>query len=118
MNPYGVPGLSVQELDKKLKNNDDFILLDVREPFELARANLGDGVLLAPLSELAQQGPDALPGAVTADKEAEIVVMCHHGIRSAQVTMWLLAEGWENVTSLAGGIDAYAREIDPEVGFY
>ena len=118
MNPYGVPGLSVQELAAKLKNNDDFILLDVREPFELARANLGHGVLLAPLSELAQQGPDALPGAVTADKEAEIVVMCHHGNRSAQVTAWLLQQGWVHVFNLDGGIDAYAIAIDASVGRY
>lgn len=118
MNPYGVPGLSVQELVEKAKNDDDFILLDVREPFELARANLGEGVVLAPLSDLAQQGPDALPDAVTADKNAEIVVMCHHGNRSAQVTAWLLQQGWTNVLNLDGGIDAYAAIVDPSVGRY
>ncbi|MCA9918720.1 MAG: hypothetical protein KC445_12250 [Anaerolineales bacterium] len=118
MNPYGVPGLSAQELAEKLKNGDNFILLDVREPFELTYANLGDGVLLAPLSDLAQQGPEALPDDVTADKAAEIVVMCHHGNRSAQVTAWLLQQGWANVLNLDGGIDAYAAAIDPSVGRY
>ena len=118
MNPYGVPGLSVQEMVEKYENGDDFILLDVREPIELTYANLGEGVLRAPLSELAQQGPDALPNEVIADKNAEIIVMCHHGNRSAQVTAWLLQQGWLNVHNLDGGIDAYAAAIDPSVGRY
>jgi rhodanese-related sulfurtransferase len=118
MNPYGVPGLSVQEVAQKRKNGDTFILLDVREPNELLYANLGEGVLTAPLSELAQQGPDALPESVLADKEAEIVVMCHHGSRSAQVTAWLKQQGWTNVLNMDGGIEAYAIAVDPSVGRY
>ena len=118
MNPYGVPGLSVQELAEKREQNEDFILLDVREPNELLYANLGDGVLTAPLSELAQQGQNALPEAVLANKGAEIVVMCHHGNRSAQVTAWLRQQGWTNVFNMDGGIDAYAVAIDPSVGRY
>jgi len=118
MNPYGVPGFSVQAVAQKRSNNEVFILLDVREPNELLYANLGDGVLTAPLSELAQQGPEALPEAVLADKAAEIVVMCHHGNRSAQVTAWLLQQGWTNVFNMDGGIDAYAIAIDPAIGRY
>ena len=118
MNPYGVPGLSVQELAQKRDKEEDFILLDVREPNELLYANLGDGVLTAPLSELAQQGPEALPEAVLADKEAEIVVMCHHGNRSAQVTAWLRQQGWTNVLNMDGGIEAYALAVDPAIGRY
>jgi rhodanese-related sulfurtransferase len=118
MNPYGVPGLSVQELAQKRENGDDFLLLDVREPNELLYANLGDGVLIAPLSKLAQQGPEALPEAVLADKEAEIIVMCHLGNRSAQVTAWLRQQGWTNVLNLDGGIDAYALAVDTAVGRY
>lgn len=118
MNPYGVPGFSVQEVAEKLANGENFILLDVREPHELLYANLGDGVLTAPLSQLAQQGPEALPEEVSADKEAEIVVMCHHGNRSAQVTAWLLQQGWSNVFNMDGGIDAYAMAIDPSIGRY
>jgi rhodanese-related sulfurtransferase len=118
MNPYGVPGLSVQELAQKRDNDEDFILLDVREPNELLYAHLGDDVLTAPLSELARQGPEALPEAVLANKGAEIVVMCHHGNRSAQVTAWLRQQGWTNVYNMAGGIDAYATVVDPSVGRY
>jgi rhodanese-related sulfurtransferase len=51
-------------------------------------------------------------------KETEIVVMCHHGVRSAQVVSWLRQQGWTNVWNLSGGIDAYARDVDPAVGFY
>ena len=118
MNPFGVPGLSVQEFAQKRIDGADLLVLDVREPYELTYANLGDGVLLAPLSALAQEGLDALPAEVTVDKEAEIVVMCHHGNRSAQVTAWLRQQGWTNVFNLDGGIDAYAGAVDPSVGRY
>ena len=118
MNPYGVPGFSVQEVAQKRANGDDFVLLDVREPNELLYANLGENVLIAPLSELVRQGPTALPKEVSANKEAEIVVMCHHGNRSAQVTAWLRQQGWTNVFNLDGGIEAYAIAIDPAVGRY
>lgn len=117
MNPYGVPGLSVQEVAQKRDDGEDFILLDVREPHELTYANLGSAVLLAPLSELAQQGPQALPEEVL-NKDAEIVVMCHHGNRSAQVTAWLRQQGWTNVFNMDGGIDAYAALVDPGIGRY
>ena len=118
MNPYGVPGLSVQEVAQKRDNGDPFILLDVREPNELLYANLGDSVLTAPLSQLAEQGADALPEAVLANKAGEIVVMCHHGSRSAQVTAWLQQQGWTNVLNMDGGIDAYAIAVDTAVGRY
>jgi rhodanese-related sulfurtransferase len=118
MNPYGVPGLSVQELAQKRENGDVFLLLDVREPHELLHANLGDGVLTAPLSALAQQGPAALPEEISTNKVAEIIVMCHHGNRSAQVTAWLRQQGWTNVLNLDGGIDAYAIAVDTAVGRY
>lgn len=118
MNPFGVPGISVQQLAQKRSNNEEFILLDVREPNELLYANLGDTVSLSPLSQLAQQGLEALPEDVAADKDAEIVVMCHHGNRSAQVTAWLRQQGWTNVFNLDGGIEAYAIAVDPAVGRY
>jgi predicted sulfurtransferase len=44
--------------------------------------------------------------------------MCHHGVRSADVTGWMRQQGWQNVTSLAGGIAAYAEQVDPSVGVY
>lgn len=118
MNPYGVPGLSVAEVAEKRENGDPFILLDVREPHELAYANLGDGVLLAPLSELARHQLEALPAEVQEDKMAEVVVFCHHGTRSAQVVAWLRQNGWQNIWNMDGGIEAYATAVDGRIGRY
>ena len=115
-NPYGVPEISVQILAEKRANEEAFILLDVREPHELQFAELDD-ILLLPLSLLAEQKLDAIPEELE-DKDQEIVVMCHTGRRSAQVTAWLLQQGWTNVFNLDGGIEAYALEIDPDVGHY
>ncbi|MFO7539135.1 MAG: rhodanese-like domain-containing protein [Chloroflexota bacterium] len=116
-NPYDVPEVTVQAVAQKRANEESFILLDVREPVELGYANLGLGVTAVPLSDIAERRLDALPDTVTADKTAEICVLCHHGNRSAQVTAWLRQQGWTNVYNIAGGIDAYA-DIDPAVGKY
>ena len=116
-NPFGIPEISVQEVAEKRANGDVFVLLDVREPHELWQANLGEGVELAPLSEIAARRLDALPASL-ADKDTEIIVMCHHGNRSAQVAAWLEDQGWTNVYNMEGGIEAYAIEVDPSVGLY
>ncbi len=117
-NPYNAPEISVQEAAQKLKSGEDVILMDVREPHELLRAKLPDEwVTSVPLSRLARELLDGLPENVR-QKDAKIIVMCHTGVRSAQVTAWLRQQGWTDVWSLAGGIDAWARHIDPKVGFY
>jgi len=113
-----MPEISVEELGRKLKSRDPFILLDVREPNELDLAKITDERLeLLPMSLLAHQGIKALPESVRG-QEVHIYVMCHHGQRSAQVTRWLAAQGWSNIFNVAGGIDAYARRVDPSVGLY
>lgn len=117
-NPYGAPEVSAQETAEKLAGNDDVIVLDVRERNEIERAALpSDKVLILPLSQLAARGTAALPEQLR-DTSREIIVMCHHGVRSAQVAVWLHHQGWTAVRSLAGGIDAYAREVDPSIGTY
>lgn len=117
-NPYGAPEISVQAVAARLDRGENFILLDVREEYEVQSASMAQGTyMLAPLSELAAKQTAALPPAAQS-KEADIVIFCHHGMRSAQVTAWLLQQGWTNVVSMAGGIDAYAREVDPSVGSY
>ncbi|MCA9941094.1 MAG: hypothetical protein KC418_20785 [Anaerolineales bacterium] len=113
-----IPQITPPELARRRAAGDALVLLDVREPMELRYASLGDGVELAPLSRLAALGIQALPASVVNDKTAEIVVICHHGNRSAQVTTWLQQQGWTNVLNLTGGIDAYARQVDPSVGSY
>lgn len=117
-NPYGAPEITVQEVAEKRENGDDFILMDVREERELDLADLGDDVILVPLSELAARQLDALPPEIANNKDAEIVAFCHTGRRSGQVTMWLRQQGWTNVLNMEGGIDAYARQVDPDVGLY
>jgi rhodanese-related sulfurtransferase len=113
-----IPEITVTELAKKLKSQDSFILLDVREPHELNHAKIMDSRLeVTPMSGLANRGVDALPESAKL-QDAEIYVMCHHGHRSSDVTRWLAAQGWTNVFNVRGGIDAYANEIDKTVGFY
>jgi adenylyltransferase/sulfurtransferase len=112
------PEITVVELGNKLKSDEKFILLDVREPDELAVVKITDPRLeVTPMSSLAQEGTNALSEAVRA-QDVPVYVICHHGSRSMQVTGWLLQQGYKNVVNVAGGINAYARQVDPTVGFY
>ncbi len=113
-----IPEITVTELSEKLKSDEEFILLDIREPHELDLAKVSDSRLeVTPMSRLAREGPQALSDSAKS-QDATIYVMCHHGNRSAQVTAWLAQQGWKDVFNVRGGIDAYAREIDNSVGFY
>ncbi|MEB3884813.1 rhodanese-like domain-containing protein [Lyngbya sp. CCY1209] len=89
-------------------------LIDVREPQELAIARV-DGFLNYPLSEYQQW---AEPILTDLDPHKETLVMCHHGRRSAQMCMWLVEQGFTDVKNIAGGIDAYAKAVDPSVPLY
>jgi len=110
--------ITVTDLFEKLKSKDTFILLDVREPDELNYARLNDSRLEAtPMSRLAREGTKALSVSAQS-QDSTIYVMCHHGSRSAQVTAWLAQQGWRSVFNVRGGIDEYARKVDPSVGMY
>jgi adenylyltransferase/sulfurtransferase len=85
-------------------------LLDVREPYEWAVARLPDARLV-PLNSL----PKALH---SLDRDAELVVYCHHGVRSAAAAAWLRDQGFARVRNLTGGIDRWSVEIDPSVRRY
>ncbi|MFZ5885219.1 MAG: rhodanese-like domain-containing protein [Chloroflexota bacterium] len=112
------PEITVTQLSEKLQSDERFILLDVRELSELNYAKLADARLeVTPLSRLAREGVNALSEAARS-QDAVIYVMCHHGSRSMQVTMWLVAQGWKNVFNVRGGIDEYARRVDGSVGIY
>jgi rhodanese-related sulfurtransferase len=113
-----IPEITVLELAEKLKTAEKFTLLDVRETWELDLARINDErMLILPMSQIARAREEAFPPELR-DFRAEIVVMCHHGLRSADVTGWMRQRGWENVSSLAGGIAAYAEQIDPSAGMY
>lgn len=100
---------TVQELKEKKDRNDDFTLLDVREPHEYQISNI-DGTLI-PL--------DDLPGRTDElEKDKEIVVMCRSGARSAQAVKFLEKKGFENVSNLVGGVNAWAKEIDNSLPVY
>ena len=113
-----VPEIDVHELGRRLKSSRSFILLDVRESWELDYASISDSRLkVVPTSRLAQLGVQAFSDEVQR-KDADIFVICHHGVRSASVTEWMRAQGWTNVFSVRGGISEYARVVDGSIGKY
>jgi rhodanese-related sulfurtransferase len=85
-------------------------VLDVREPWETDTCRI-DGSLLLPLGTL-PQSLDRLP------QDRPLVVVCHHEMRSMQAVMWLRSQGFENAVNLRGGIDAWARQVEPRMGTY
>jgi adenylyltransferase/sulfurtransferase len=106
------PVISVGELSERLGGTHAPALLDVREPFEWEICNLGDqGARLIPLAKL----PDALD---ELDPDRELVVYCHTGQRSGLAVRFLRQAGFERARNLAGGIQAWAGEIDPDMPTY
>ena len=116
--PYqyqSIPEISVEELALKLADRDSSVqLLDVREKNEAELAFI-EGFELLPLSEFAQWSQQIL---VSLNPEAETLVMCHHGVRSAQLCQWLIQNGFTNVKNVAGGIDIYSCLIDSSIPRY
>lgn len=86
------------------------ILLDVRERWEYDRAKLPDATLI-PLAQLEEK-------LSSLDPEAEYVVYCHHGGRSASAVKFLRSKGFGKVSNLEGGIDAWSLEVDATVARY
>ena len=107
-----VPEISVAKASGLLRGPNPPRLIDVREPAEWTVARI-PGAELLPLS----QWP-ALALETLTDKSQPLLIQCHHGGRSARATAWLLDQGFENATNLAGGIDAWSVEIDPSVPRY
>jgi rhodanese-related sulfurtransferase len=86
-------------------------LIDVREPWELATARI-EGSVAMPMGDVPACAHQEL------DPEERLVILCHHGMRSMNVTVWLRNQGFEQVQSLRGGIDAWSAEVDPAVPRY
>jgi rhodanese-related sulfurtransferase len=105
---YGT--ISPAQLHERRERGERVLILDVREPEECELASI-EGAHLLPLSRFNEW-------ASSLDIEAETVVMCHHGIRSAQVCAYLSRQGFRNVSNLEGGIDRWAREVDRSVPRY
>jgi rhodanese-related sulfurtransferase len=102
--------ISVTDLAKKHAAGEDFLLLDVREPDEIATASIPWAVTI-PMREVPQRLAE-LP----ADKP--IAVMCHGGGRSGRVTAFLNDNGFPQAVNVAGGIDAWSTVVDPSVPTY
>ena len=86
-------------------------LVDVREPWEFA-TTLIEGSLPIPMGEVATRAHKEL------DIDERLVIVCHHGVRSMNVTAWLRRQGFEKAQSLRGGIDAWSVEVDPGLARY
>lgn len=86
------------------------LLLDVREPFEVATCAIASSRHI-PMRQIPESLPD-LP------RDRLILALCHHGARSLRVTQFLRANGFSQVSNVAGGIDAWAAEIDPSLARY
>jgi len=103
--------LSPDECKKHLEQAETSpLLLDVREPWEYRIVHL-EGSQLVPMREI--------PAIVDAlDRHQEIIVICHHGIRSRQVALFLEHQGFSDVVNLSGGLDAWARHTDTSMPTY
>lgn len=102
--------MTPNELAARLSAGDELVLLDVRESEELAICAL-PGVVHVPLGELASRADEL-------DPEAETVCICHHGIRSAHAASFLASRGFERLHNLAGGMERWAADCDPEMARY
>ena len=102
--------ISPKELKTRLDKGDALVLVDVREEWEYSLAKL-DGSILIPLGTL----PQSL---ARLSRDSEIIAICHHGMRSADATNFLLQQGFPNVKNLVGGIDAWSTQVDGTVARY
>lgn len=98
------------ELKSRLDKGEKLVLLDVREQWEYDLAKL-NGSILIPLGTL----PQSLG---KLDRDSEIICICHHGMRSADATNFLLQQGFPQVKNLVGGIDAWSAQVDRTVQRY
>ncbi len=106
---YGV--ITVEELKARLDAGGKFRLIDVREPLEYRTAKI-EGSELKPLGQITNWAQELT------NKDEEIVMHCHHGMRSDRACQYLAAQGFTNVKNLAGGIDEWSLKVDPSVPRY
>lgn len=105
--------LTPQEVQTRIARGEAVAMIDVREPEEFALTHL-DGSQLVPMGTV----PGELQRLEGLADEQDLMVLCHHGVRSLQVVSWLRAHGVENCYSVAGGIDRWSLEVDGSVSRY
>lgn len=105
-----VSEISVTDLSRRIAEPDAPVVLDVREPQEIALARF-PGALEIPMQSVPSRMDEL-------DRNAEIFVLCHHGMRSAHVADYLAEQGFTRIGNVTGGIDAWALFVDPSVPRY
>lgn len=102
--------INPEQVRELRERGEKFVLLDVREPWEVETARI-EGSTLIPMDQVPARQQEL-------DPEEHIVVYCHHGVRSLNVTAWLRQQGFEKVQSMRGGIHRWSRFVDPNVPTY
>ena len=105
--------ITPQQVKQRLDAGEKLQWIDVREPHEFALAKI-EGATLVPMRSV----PGELQSLEARADEAPLIVYCHHGVRSAHVAAFLDRAGFGTVYNLAGGIDAWSRDVDPGVPRY
>jgi rhodanese-related sulfurtransferase len=103
--------ITPEDVKAKLDRGEAFTLLDVREPWEFEVARISAAKLM-PMGDVPGRAHQEL------DPDEDIVVVCHHGVRSMNVTGWLRQQGFEKARSMQGGIDAWSRRVDGKTPLY
>jgi rhodanese-related sulfurtransferase len=103
--------ITPEEVKGALDAGETLVLLDVREPWDFETARIA-GAKLIPMGDVPSRAHQEL------DPEERVVVVCHHGVRSMNVTVWLRQQGFEKAQSMRGGIDRWSRRVDGEVPMY
>ena len=103
--------ISPSQVKALQQSGQEVLLLDVREPWEFETSQI-EGSKHIPMGDVPARAHQEL------DPDEHIVVLCHHGVRSLSVTNWLRQQGFEKVQSMSGGIDGWARTVDPKVPLY
>jgi rhodanese-related sulfurtransferase len=98
------------EVKQRLDRGEKFLLVDVREPWEYETTRI-EGSKLIPLADI----PTNLAALEAAE---DVILYCHHGMRSMDAAAWLRTQGVEGARSMTGGIERWSTEIDPNVPRY
>jgi rhodanese-related sulfurtransferase len=103
--------ISPEDVKAKMDHAEPFTVLDVREPWDFETARI-QGAKLMPMGDVPTRANQEL------DPDDHIIVVCHRGVRSMNVTVWLRQQGFEKAQSMRGGIDAWSRRVDAKVPVY
>jgi rhodanese-related sulfurtransferase len=105
--------ITPQDVKRRLDAGEKLHLIDVREPYEHMQARIEPSELI-PMRSV----PGELQSLEARSDTADLIVFCHHGVRSLNVVLWLREQGIESCQSMTGGIDAWSLHIDPSVPRY